>query len=313
MNLNSIRNISIFGSGLMGSGISLVFASRGYRVTAYDVDPEQERTMRDRIRSNLEAMSAEQPDPNRQIADILGRIAFTTDFQSAAESADFIVESVPENMDLKQEVFSALDSVSRKDVPLASNTSVMSITEIASKCEGKERVIGTHFWNPPYLLPLVETVRTADTSERVIELTMELLRKVGKHPILVKRDVPGFVANRLQHALWREAVSIVEHGIADARTVDDAIKYSFGLRLPVLAPLENADLVGTDLTLSIHRYVLPHLESSPAPSPYLEKLVEAEKLGFKSGSGFMEWTEEQQAALRNKLIKHLVKATAEKR
>lgn len=297
----------------MGSGISQIFASHGYRVTAYDVDPEQETVMRDRIRSNLEVMLEGQSDRDQQISDILDRIAFTTDLQLAAESAHFVVECVPENMDLKQKVFSALDSICPNDVPLASNTSVMSITEIASTCEGKQRIIGTHFWNPPYLLPLVETVRTENTSETVIELTMALLRHVGKHPILVQKDVPGFVANRLQHALWREAVSIVENGIADARTVDEAIKYSFGMRLPVLAPLENADMVGTDLTLSIHQYVLPHLENSSVASPYLEKLVEMEKLGFKSGSGFMEWTPEEQAALQKKLIEHLVRVAGKKR
>ncbi len=312
MDLKSIKNISIFGTGLMGSGISQVFAGHGYKVTAYDVDPEQEKIMRDRIRSNLDLILAGQPDKDQQIEQTISRISFTTDFQSAAESADFVLECVPENMDLKQEVFSALDSICRSDVPLASNTSVMSITEIASKCAGKHRIIGTHFWNPPYLLPLVETVRTEQTSEPVIELTMELLRQVGKHPILVKKDVPGFVANRLQHALWREAVSIVENDIADAQTVDEAIKYSFGMRLPVLAPLENADLVGTDLTLSIHQYVLPHLENSPEPSPYLEKLVAEGKLGFKSGSGFMDWSGEQQVALQNTLIKYLVNAAAKK-
>ena len=215
-------------------------------------------------------------------------------------------------MDLKQEVFSALDSICRQEVPLASNTSVMSITEIASKCKGLQRIIGTHFWNPPYLLPLVETVRTESTSEQIIELTMALLKKVGKHPILVKKDVPGFVANRLQHALWREAVSIVENGIADAKTVDDAIKYSFGMRLPVLAPLENSDMVGTDLVLSIHEYVLPHLENSPDPSPYLKNLVENGQLGFKTGAGFMNWSDEKKEALQSTLIKHLVNAAAKK-
>lgn len=313
MDLKSIKNISIFGSGLMGSGISLIFARHGYSVTAYDVDPEQEKAMQNRIRDNLGVILADQQDQDEQIKKVLSRISFTSDFQMAAESADFVVECVLENMDLKQEVFSALDSICRSDVPLASNTSVMSITEISSKCKGKQRIIGTHFWNPPHLLPLVETVRTEDTSEQVIELTMALLKQVGKHPILVQKDVPGFVANRLQHALWREAVSIVEKGIADAKTVDDAIKYSFGLRLPVLAPLENADLVGTDLTLSIHQYILPHLENSPNPSPYLEKLVEAGKLGFKSGSGFKEWSKEQQVVLQNTLIKHLVNAAAEKK
>jgi 3-hydroxybutyryl-CoA dehydrogenase len=308
MELKSIQSISVFGSGLMGAGISQVFASHGYTVTAYDVDPGQETVLRERIRSNLELVLAGQADQSGRINQILERISFTNNLQAAAESADFVVECVPENMNLKQEVFSALDRICRPQVPLASNTSVMSITEIAARCREKGRILGTHFWNPAFLLPLVEVVRTENTSEEVITGTMALLRQVGKHPILVKKDVPGFVANRLQHALWREAISIVEHGIADAQTVDEAIKYSFGLRLPVLAPLENSDLVGTDLVLSIHQYVLPHLENSPRPSPYLEQLVANGKLGFKTGSGFREWSKEEQQALQNRLINHLVQS-----
>jgi 3-hydroxybutyryl-CoA dehydrogenase len=129
---------------------------------------------------------------------------------------------------------------------------------------------------------------------------------VGKHPVRVNRDVPGFVGNRLQHALWREAVSIVEKGIADAETVDECIRFGFGLRLPVLGPLENADMVGTDLTLAIHDYILKHLESSSEPSPLLRKMVENGDLGFKSGRGFQEWPKEKAAKSRKKLQEYLL-------
>jgi 3-hydroxybutyryl-CoA dehydrogenase len=124
----------------------------------------------------------------------------------------------------------------------------------------------------------------------------------------VKKDVPGFVGNRLQHALWREAIALVEHGICDAETVDTVVKSSFGARLAVLGPLENADLVGTDLTLAIHRTVLPAIESTPGPSPYLEALVASGKLGFKSGEGFRTWNAQEQAAVRARVLQHLKKA-----
>ena len=148
-------------------------------------------------------------------------------------------------------------------------------------------------------------------NEQAIEWTIALHRDAGKMPVHVKKDVPGFVGNRLQHALWREAIALVEHGICDAETVDTVIKASFGRRLAVLGPLENADLVGTDLTLAIHRTVLPDIEHRPGPSPYLEKLVADGKLGFKSGEGFRQWTPEQQAALRAKVVQHLKKARAD--
>ena len=182
----------------------------------------------------------------------------------------------------------------------------MSITEIGARAVHKERVVGTHFWNPPYLIPLVEVVRTAAVADHVVRRTMEMLRSVGKRPIDCKKDVPGFVANRLQHALWREAISIVEHGIADAATVDESIRYGPGLRLPILAPMENADMVGLDLTLAIHDYILPHLEASGEPSPLLREKVASGELGFKSGHGFQDWTPEQAEESRRRLASYLV-------
>ena len=161
------------------------------------------------------------------------------------------------------------------------------------------------------LVPLVEVIGTQWTSPQAIDFTMTLHADAGKKPAHVKKDVPGFIGNRLQHALWREAVSLVERGICDAETVDTVIKAAFGRRLAVLGPLENADLVGTDLTLAIHKTVLPDIEHRPGPSPYLEKLVADGKLGFKSGEGFRKWTPEQQAALRAKVVQHLKKARAD--
>jgi len=219
-----------------------------------------------------------------------------------------VIECIPEKMELKQDLFKSLEPLCRKDTIFATNTSVMSITEISEKCGDKARVVGTHFWNPPYLIPLVEVVKSGYTSDDVLEKTMDLLKKAGKHPIKVNKDVPGFVANRLQHALWREAISIVERGIADAATVDEAVKFSFGLRLPKLAPMENSDMVGTDLTLSIHSYILKHLENSTEPSPLLREKVEKGELGFKSGEGFQKWTAEEIKESNDSLREYLIKA-----
>jgi 3-hydroxybutyryl-CoA dehydrogenase len=169
----------------------------------------------------------------------------------------------------------------------------------------RERALGTHWWNPPFLVPLVEVIETQWTSPDVVAWTMDLHRAAGKQPAHVKKDVPGFIGNRLQHALWREAIALVEQGICDAQTVDAVIKASFGRRLAVLGPLENADLVGTDLALAVHNVVLPAIDSRPGPSPYLQKLVADGKLGFKSGEGFRTWSQEQQATLRARLVAHL--------
>ena len=171
----------------------------------------------------------------------------------------------------------------------------MSPSEISAELKHRERFVGTHFWNPGHLIPLVEVVKSDASSDEVAQTVMEVLRSVGKKPVLCKKDVPGFIANRMQHALWREAISIVENGIADAATVDEAVRYSFGLRLPQLGPMENADMVGTDLTYNIHDYILRDLEDSHEPSPLLKQLRDAGKIGFKTGEGFQKWTPEQVA------------------
>jgi 3-hydroxybutyryl-CoA dehydrogenase len=165
--------------------------------------------------------------------------------------------------------------------------------------------LGTHWWNPPYLVPLVEVIKTSKTLALVADSMTALLRAAGKTPVTVEKDVPGFVGNRLQHALWREAISLVASGVCDARTVDTVVKASFGRRLAVLGPLENADLIGTDLTLAIHQTVLPDLDCTPGPSPYLQELVNAGKLGMKCGDGFQHWTVEQQVEIRKRVLKHL--------
>jgi 3-hydroxybutyryl-CoA dehydrogenase len=301
-----MENIAVIGAGFMGHGIGQVFAGKGYSVTLMDLSEDLLAGAIENIRSNMGIMAENGIGTVKDIEPSVSRIKTTTDMAEAVSEADFVVEAVSENLDLKQKVFQKLDSVSRRDAILATNTSVISITEIASKAEFRERIVGTHFWNPPYLIPLVEVVRGEDTSDETMDQTFSLLESVGKHPVRVNKDVPGFVANRLQHALWREAISIVEKGIADAETVDECIKYGFGLRLPVLGPIENTDMVGTDLVLAIHDYILKHLENSPEPSPLLRKLVEEGNLGFKSGQGFQKWPGEEAEKSRKRLQSYLL-------
>jgi len=299
----------VFGPGMMGSGIAQVFAGcEDLKVTIF-IREKFEYDCMDKIKANLSALKKKGITTQDEINNLLTRIVLTEDFEVAAKEADFVIECIPENMELKQNLFAKLELICREDTIFATNTSVMSITEISEKAKNKYRIVGAHFWNPPYLIPLVEVVKSKYTSNEVMDKTMELLKKVNKHPIRVNIDAPGFVANRLQHALWREAISIVERGIADATTVDEAIKFGFGLRLPILGPMENADMVGTDLTLSIHSYILKHLENSTEPSPLLVEKVKQGNLGFKTGNGFQEWTEEKvkesNAGLREYLIEVL--------
>lgn len=306
MGAKDINNIVIIGAGLMGSGIGLIFASKGYNVTLYDKQESALDKAIDSIRDNLNLMAKNGIGSLEETEKAIKNITTTNDINKAVSNAEIVIESVYENMELKQNIFYELDSLCPKDTILASNTSVMSITEIAQKCKFKERILGTHFWNPPFLIPLVEVVKTKDTSEEVMDITMELLKLVGKRPVRVNKDVPGFLANRLQHALWREAISIVENGIADAKTVDESIKYGFGLRLPILGPLENVDMVGTDLTLAIHDYIFKDLDNSTEASPILREKVNNGELGFKTGSGFQKWSNEDIEKSKTRLLEYLL-------
>jgi 3-hydroxybutyryl-CoA dehydrogenase len=292
--------IAVVGAGLMGHGIAQVFALAGHDVTIYDSIAASLDTVKTRILTNLKDLGDDQK--------AVERVTPVSDLAQAVRDADYVVEAVLEDLPLKQKLFAEIEHSVRPDTILASNTSVIPITRIMEGLKQRERALGTHWWNPPYLVPLVEVIETQWTSRPAIDFTMKLHAAAGKKPAHVKKDVPGFIGNRLQHALWREAVALVEHGICDAETVDTVIKSAFGRRLAVLGPLENADMVGTDLTLAIHRTVLPDIDSRPRPSPYLEKLVKDRKLGFKSGEGFRKWSPEQQAALRSKVLQHLKNA-----
>jgi 3-hydroxybutyryl-CoA dehydrogenase len=295
--------IAVIGAGLMGHGIAQVFALASHDVTIFD----SVRTSLDSAKSRILANLKDLGEDTRAVE----RVTPVSDLAQAVREADYVVEAVLEDLTLKQKLFVEIERHVRPDTILASNTSVIPITKIMEGLQRRERALGTHWWNPPFLVPLVEVIETPWTTPETVAFTMTLHAEAGKTPAHVKKDVPGFIGNRLQHALWREAISLVENGICDAETVDSVIKAAFGRRLAVLGPLENADMVGTDLTLAIHRTVLPAIDSRQAPSPYLEKLVQDGKLGFKSGEGFRTWSPGQQAELRARVLKHLKNARAQ--
>ena len=295
--------IAVIGAGLMGHGIAQVFALAGHDVTIYDSVQATLDSAKARILTNLKDLG-----DDRKAAE---RITPVVELAVAVREADYVVEAVLENLPLKQKLFAEIEQHVRPDTILSSNTSVIPITKIMEGLKRRERALGTHWWNPPFLVPLVEVIETQWTSPQAVDFAIKLHAAAGKKPAHVRKDVPGFIGNRPQHALWREAISLVENGICDAETVDNVIKSAFGRRLAVLGPLENADMVGTDLTLAIHQTVLPDIDSRPGPSPYLEKLVKDGKLGFKSGEGFRKWSPEQQQALRQKVLQHLKNARAQ--
>ncbi|MBU1304078.1 MAG: 3-hydroxyacyl-CoA dehydrogenase family protein [Alphaproteobacteria bacterium] len=295
------QTIAVIGAGLMGHGIALSFARGGHCVTVHDPVAASLATLHDRIAQSLSLMGAE-----AETTAVLARVQVASSIEAAVAGADLVTEAAPEDLPLKQAIFQELEQFASPTAILASNTSVLPITAITAAMTTGARAVGTHWWNPPHLIPLVEVIRTPLTSAETTDTTMAVLAGIGKSPVRVEKDVPGFIGNRLQHALWREAISLVERGICDAAAVDQVVKASFGRRLAVLGPLENADLVGSELTLAIHSTVLADLEASPHPSPLLGTMIEKGRLGMKSGAGFHTWTQSDADALRKRVSEHLM-------
>lgn len=307
MSFTEVPHIGILGAGLMGHGLAQVFAVKECDVTLYDRDTKALSDSVERIRSNLEvsvSMGLLGPD---EVEKSLNRIHLENNLAGMCHGRDFIIEAISENVKVKQQAFLEMENNVSPETILASNTSAIQITGIAENLLHPERVLGTHFWNPPHIVPCVEVIKAEQTSENVFEKAYALMERVGKVPVRVLKDVPGFLGNRMQHALWREAIKLVENGIASAEDVDKVVKSAFGLRLAFLGPLETADLAGLDLTCEIHHDLLPHLDDSKAPSSLLEEKVKKGETGAKSGKGFHDWPAEKLQRLLNRRDKVLLR------
>jgi 3-hydroxybutyryl-CoA dehydrogenase len=296
----ALERIAVLGAGLMGHGIAQIFAAAGHAVVLFDTSAEVLTSAPERIRAIFKLL-----DQDESLA---SNVRLEPDFEAAVADAELVIEAAPEKLNLKQEIFGRLEKATRPDAILASNTSALPITEIARPVNTADRVVGTHFWNPPHLIPLVEVVQAERTSAATVAKTMALLKAAGKSPVHVKRDVPGFIGNRLQHALKREAIAIVADGICDAATLDTVVKDGFGARLGILGPLEQSDLIGLNITLDVHATLLKHLNRDTEPHPYLVDKVRKGETGMKVGKGFMDWTPEQAAAVRERVNRLLVEA-----
>jgi 3-hydroxybutyryl-CoA dehydrogenase len=224
---------------------------------------------------------------------------------AAVHGTRFVFEAAPEKLLLKQQIFAELESLVTPDCILASNSSAIPSTEIGRNLKHRERVVGTHFWNPPHLVPLVEVVQTEWTSDATVRATIDLLAQCGRAPVHVRRDIPGFIGNRLQHALKREAIALVAAGVCDAETIDTVVKSGFGARMAVLGPMEQSDLVGLDLTLDIQNVLIGDLDHSTEPTQFLKDKVASGKLGMRAGEGFRKWTSEQANEVRERLRRYL--------
>ncbi len=292
------RTAAVIGTGMMGPGIGLTLARGGLRVILVSRSSEGAQQGLAKAQHQAAVLRENHLLPAEQADRLVSHLSATADFDTAIAAADFVVESGPETMEWKQDIFARMDGLAKPGAVLASNTSGLSITEIASRCGRPQRVLTTHFWNPPHLMPLVEVVLGEKTDRQLAQTVKDFLAHCGKRPVLVKKDTPGQLGNRLQMALVREAIHIVEAGIADVEDVDLAAKIGFGLRLPVYGILEHQDMVGLDLGIKVLEYAAQDLYSERrAPQLVRDKVAKGE-LGVKTGRGFYDWSTRDPEAVK---------------
>lgn len=285
-----VSAVAVIGAGLMGRRIAGLTARAGLRTVISDAN---EMVLDEALEVARGMAGADE-----------GLVTMDPDAASAANGVDLVIEAIVEDLEAKRALFARLHAANPEAI-LASNSSVIAISAIAADIDDSSGCVGMHFWNPPDLIPIVEVIKGMGTSAATMDRAMEFLERIGKLPVRVNKDVPGFVGNRMQHALWREAIDLVATGVCDAETVDLVVRNTLGLRLGAMGPIENADYVGLDLTLAIHEQVLPSLNRDPHPNQLLEELVALGKLGAKSGEGFLHWSPGDREAAAARLASHI--------
>jgi 3-hydroxybutyryl-CoA dehydrogenase len=298
-----VPRVAVIGGGVMGAGIAQVFLAAGVPVRICDPARAARDSLPARITAGLDLLGL----PNASALELLTTVPSLPD---AVGQADLVIEAAPEQLAMKQRIFAELDVAALPGAVLASNTSALPIREITRDVHSRHRVVGTHFWNPPSLVPLVEVVQAGASDLALVQWVIRLLDRIGLKPVHVAADVPGFVGNRLQHALKREAIALVADGICTAETVDTVTRYGFGARLGIVGPLEQSDLSGLELTLAIHQTLMPALDNTPVPHPLLVEKVRNGETGAAAGRGFRRWRPGEAQARRAEITRELAELAA---
>lgn len=306
MKLEEVKKIGVAGAGTMGAGIAQIFAQKGYEVVVTDIGEKYLENAKKIISINNSSLIEEKLITESEAENAMKKISFTTD-KKAFSDADVIIEAIIEKIDIKQDFWKEVEEIAKEDAIFATNTSGLSITEISEKIEKKGRFIGMHWWNPPHIIPLIEIIRGKGTDDETVDLLVELVKAIDREPVVVQKDANGFIGNRIQFAVFREALNIVEQGIATVEDVDRAMKYGLGFRYAVIGPFETADLGGLDTFYYISSYLFNELGDAKEPSDMLKDLVDNNNLGVKSKKGFYDYSNgKDEEAMKNRDRKSVV-------
>lgn len=298
--------IGVVGAGTMGHGIAATFLSEGYPVSIHDIEEEMLEQAQQGIDSILDLFVKEGVIDESTASEATDRITYSTDLEQVVAEADLILEAVSEDMDIKQAVFEEINEYAPADAILASNTSGLSITDIASVTDRPEQVVGAHWFNPPHIVPLVEVVKGEETDDGIAEGLAEFLDRIGKTAVVVEKDIPGYIGNRIQMAMCYEAFSLLDRGIASAEDIDKAVQAGFGFRLPSMGIFEKVDQSGLDVHHAVEEYLMPDLDRGTDPNPVVTRLVEEGHLGLKTGSGVYDWEDSDPTKIEQKRNEELL-------
>ncbi len=304
--MTDARKVAVIGSGTMGPGMAATFARKGFETTLFDIKPEQLEKAKGAVDfvyttlTNGGFMTGEEADAGR------GRLTFTDDLATALDGAEFVVETVPERKDIKQQVYQQIEALVGDDVVIASNTSGIPISDIASVTKQPGRVVGMHWSNPPHLIPVIEVIRGAQTSDETANATVAMVEAIGMVPAIVDKDIAGFVENRILYAIMREALHLLDEGVASAEAIDTITKWGIGYKLAVIGPLELLDVAGLDIYNSVASYLNADLNASSEISSTVTSKVAEGKLGMKTQGGLFEYTPEKIQQLQQQRGRKLV-------
>jgi 3-hydroxybutyryl-CoA dehydrogenase len=290
-----MKNMTVLGAGIMGHGVAQLFAQAGKNVRIQARREESLDKARELITNSLKIMVEKEILTENDMEQALARITYTTNLHEALEDADFVLESIPEVLELKLETYEIIESVVSDKTIISSNTSTFPLKELTQRAKNPERFIITHFFNPPQLVPLVEIVKVDNTDEKVIKVTYDLMKEIGRSPVLLQKEVPGFIVNRIQVAMLREAFHLMEIGVATAEDIDTVMKGSMGFKWAFCGPMESQDLAGLQTTKYMVENLLPELSDTKEPPAFLTKMVEDNQLGIRTGKGFYTYEDNQAA------------------